>query len=117
MSDTVEHPGHYTRGGIECWDAISAALGPDGFCDYCRGNVIKYLWRCRDKGGVEDLRKARQYLDRMISDAQRTHNYNEESKDEKPVFIGVDLGKEPDHQVYAVRNKGCMVYGRIESDD
>ena len=60
-ASAVEHPAHYTAGDIECIDAIRAALG-DGFADYCLGNVIKYVWRHRMKGGAEDLEKARVYL-------------------------------------------------------
>ena len=63
--DNVNHPAHYNQGGIECIEAIKAALG-DGFPDYLRGNVIKYLWRYKQKGGVEDLRKSAWYLDRLI---------------------------------------------------
>lgn len=36
---------------------------------YCEGNVVKYVTRWKDKGGVEDLRKARQYIDFLIEDA------------------------------------------------
>ena len=36
------------------------------FAGFLRGNAIKYLARCDDKGGVEDLKKARHYLDRLI---------------------------------------------------
>lgn len=60
-ASAVEHPAHYTAGDVECIDAIRAALG-DGFADYCLGNVIKYVWRHRMKGGAEDLEKARVYL-------------------------------------------------------
>jgi hypothetical protein len=63
--DNVNHPPHYNQGGIECIEAIKAALG-GGFVSYLRGNVIKYLWRCEHKGGVEDLRKAAFYLDRAM---------------------------------------------------
>ena len=66
MSDSVNHPDHYTSGGIECIDAIRASLGLSEFADYCKGNIIKYLWRYRLKNGVEDLKKARVYLDWMI---------------------------------------------------
>jgi len=61
------NPSHYKRGGIECIEAIKAALG-NGFPDYLRGNVLKYLWRWPKKGGVEDLKKARWYLDRLIKE-------------------------------------------------
>lgn len=67
--DNVNHPAHYNQGGIECIDAIKAAIG-DGFADYLRGNVIKYLWRCEHKGGIEDLKKAAWYLDRAIKEME-----------------------------------------------
>ena len=68
-NDAVQHPSHYTHGGIECIEAIKASMTADGFCDYCKGNIIKYIWRWRDKGGVEDLRKASVYLDWLINAA------------------------------------------------
>lgn len=66
MDDNVQHPAHYTSGGIECIDAIRASLGLAEFADFCKGNIIKYIWRYRLKNGVEDLKKARVYLDWMI---------------------------------------------------
>jgi hypothetical protein len=61
-ADVVNNPSHYTQGGIECIDAIRAALGPDGFESYCVGNALKYLWRYKHKNGIEDIRKAHQYI-------------------------------------------------------
>jgi hypothetical protein len=61
------NPSHYKQGGIECIEAIKAALG-EGFPDYLRGNVMKYLWRYKEKGGVEDLRKSAWYLDRLFKE-------------------------------------------------
>jgi hypothetical protein len=66
-SDAI-NPSHYKQGGIECIDAIKAATG-DGFIGYVWGNVLKYLWRWPKKGGVDDLKKARWYLDRLIQEA------------------------------------------------
>lgn len=66
MSDLINHPDHYRQGEIECIDAIAAALTPDEFCGYCKGNVLKYVWRERHKGSLESLKKARWYLDRLI---------------------------------------------------
>lgn len=68
MIDNVNHPAHYTGGDIECIDAIRASMTPPEFEGYCKGNVIKYLWRWRDKGGIEDLRKAEWYLNRLIGE-------------------------------------------------
>ena len=73
-NDAVQHPSHYTQGGIECIEAIRASMTADGFCDYCKGNIIKYIWRWRDKGGVEDLKKASVYLDWLINDADEKEN-------------------------------------------
>lgn len=69
--DNVNHPNHYTSGGIECIDAIRASLGDKEFAGYCKGNIIKYLWRYRLKNGVEDLRKAQVYLGWMIEAEER----------------------------------------------
>ena len=80
-NDAVQHPSHYTQGGIECIDATRASMTADGFCDYCKGNIIKYIWRWRDKGGIEDLRKASVYLDWLINAADEKENdYVKETK-------------------------------------
>ena len=65
--DPVNHPSHYTRGNIECIDAIDAAMAflPADEA-VCVANVIKYVWRYRCKTPVESLKKARWYLDRLI---------------------------------------------------
>jgi hypothetical protein len=67
--DPVNHPPHYTQGDIECIDAIRAALGRDGFIAYCRGNAMKYIWRCNHKNGVEDMHKAEWYINRANEEA------------------------------------------------
>lgn len=53
---------HYCNGDIECIDAIKAALTPSEFAGFCKGNVIKYVWREQHKGGAVDLIKALDYL-------------------------------------------------------
>lgn len=64
--DNVNHPKHYNLGQVECITAIQAALYKDEFLGYCKGNVLKYVWREKNKGSIEDLKKARFYLDRAI---------------------------------------------------
>lgn len=64
--DAVNHPPHYTEGGIECIEAIEAQLTAEEYRGYLKGNCVKYLWRERHKGGVESLKKAQWYLDRLI---------------------------------------------------
>ena len=60
--DMVNSPPHYNSAGIECIDAIQAALTPEEFRGYCKGNNLKYTWRERYKNGTEDLNKAAWYL-------------------------------------------------------
>ena len=71
--DNVNHPAHYTAGGIECIDAIAAALTcqTDPMHAWLTGQVLKYMWRWPLKNGLEDLKKARFYLDRLIADVER----------------------------------------------
>lgn len=57
---------HYKSKAIQPWDAMAVWMTPEAFKGFLRGNAIKYLARCDDKGGVEDLRKARHYLDKLI---------------------------------------------------
>lgn len=64
--DMVAHPPHYTAGKVECIDAIESAIhAMQGERAFLTGQVIKYCWRWPMKGGVEDLRKAAWYLDRL----------------------------------------------------
>ena len=68
----VEHPEHYNVGAIECIDSIEAATESlSGFEGFCAGNAIKYLWRWKHKGGVEDLEKAKWYIDKLIERAKQ----------------------------------------------
>ena len=71
--DMVNHPKHYTQGGIECIDAIKAAtVGKRGIEAVCVANVIKYCWRYEEKNGVEDVRKAKFYLERLIKEMKES---------------------------------------------
>lgn len=65
--DPVNKPAHYNVGSIECIAAIRAAMAPDEFRGYCKGNAMKYIWRERWKGHPnEDLQKAIWYLNEAL---------------------------------------------------
>jgi hypothetical protein len=67
MIDTVNKPAHYNNGKVECIEAIDASMTEVEFRGYLKGNVLKYVWRYLYKGKpLEDLKKARWYLDRLI---------------------------------------------------
>lgn len=72
LHDSVNHPQHYTAGKVECIDAIEAATsGLTGMEGYITGNILKYLWRWKKKNGIEDLKKAKWYLNRLIETAEK----------------------------------------------
>ena len=63
--ERVDHPDHYNQGHIEVIDAIEDWF--DGL-DFCAGNVVKYVSRYKHKDNpVEDLKKAKWYIERMIT--------------------------------------------------
>lgn len=65
--DSLEKPLRYTsKGKLECWDVII-----DQKMNFLEGNIIKYVWRYKSKNGVEDLKKARVYLDKLISELEK----------------------------------------------
>lgn len=64
--DNVNHPPHYETGKFECIEVMEEALGREAVKDFCLCNAFKYLYRCTRKNGIEDLKKARWYLDKRI---------------------------------------------------
>jgi hypothetical protein len=61
MADDPTNPDYYRQGGIETADFIAAKR-----LDFFEGNAVKYLTRWRQKGGVEDLKKARWYINKLV---------------------------------------------------
>lgn len=57
---------HYKKLGTQPWDVYEKWLGKEGFSGFLRGSCIKYLVRYKDKGGVQDLKKAQHVLARLI---------------------------------------------------
>ncbi|MBR5593919.1 MAG: DUF3310 domain-containing protein [Bacteroidaceae bacterium] len=65
MNDMVNHPDHYT-GKCECIDVMMQTQGTDAVLGFCMCNAFKYLWRHNNKNGIEDVKKAKWYLDKYI---------------------------------------------------
>lgn len=68
MDTSIDHPPHYADsfGGVECIEAIESSMSIEEFKGFLKGNVQKYVWRYSKKNGVEDLKKAKWYLERLI---------------------------------------------------
>ena len=74
----VDHPPHYTAGGIECIDALAAATtGLEGIEAVCTANAIKYLWRWKYKNGEQDLDKAIWYINRLKTELGKSSKLQE----------------------------------------
>ncbi len=88
--DPVNHPSHYTSGcGFECIEMMEMVFGKEAVHDFCTLNAFKYLWRYRQKGGADDIGKAKWYLEytkglgifknRQAIDKMREHIEREET--------------------------------------
>ena len=81
MNDPVNHPKHYVNhpSGVECIQITE-------HMNFCLGNAMKYIWRADLKGGIEDLEKARWYVNREIE-----RRYYEDRRDSKEVSINTTI--------------------------
>ena len=67
FNDEINHPSHYTFGKVECIDAIEGCMIDDEYVGFLRGNIMKYIWRYRDKENpLKDLKKCEWYLKKLI---------------------------------------------------
>lgn len=80
--DVVNHPSHYA-GNIECIDYIRDKLTPEGFTEYCIGNVLKYVSRWRKKDGIQDLKKAAVYLNWAIESAAKEEAFADKDAEQR----------------------------------
>ena len=65
MSDPV-NPNHYKQSGVECIDVMLSTQGKQAVQDFCPLNAFKYIYRHNLKNGVEDIRKAKWYIDKFL---------------------------------------------------
>ena len=72
MTDMVNSPPHYNTGNVKCIVAIQESMTPEAFRGYLKGNIQKYIWRYENKKGVEDLKKAQWYLNKLIKTLEKT---------------------------------------------
>ena len=64
--DIVNHPSHYETGKFECFDVMREAFGDEAVKNFCICNAFKYLYRHQRKNGIEDIRKAKWYIDHFL---------------------------------------------------
>lgn len=66
QKDMVNRPPHYISNGIECFDVILASQGKEATKSYCLCNAMKYIFRHDNKNGIEDIKKAKWYIDKYL---------------------------------------------------
>lgn len=66
VSDIVNHPSHYETGKFECFDVMLETQGIEEVCAYCICAAQKYIYRHKRKNGLEDIKKAKWYIDKYI---------------------------------------------------
>lgn len=86
----VHHPKHYTSGILpgECLDYVK-------YCDFIRGNIIKYLWRFNRKNGMEDIQKSLFYIEQLLKDPTLCHGRIPDDKKERIIADAIDVVKDP----------------------
>lgn len=67
----VNRPKHYTNSNIECIDAMIAAFGKEAVMTFCKLNAFKYLWREKNKNGLQDVDKAGWYTNKYLELAEK----------------------------------------------
>lgn len=77
MGDSVNHPSHYETGKFECIDVMVETQGTEAAKNFCVGNAFKYLYRHKNKNGLEDVKKAQWYINKYIElcDCQVTNAF------------------------------------------
>jgi hypothetical protein len=71
MSEVINRPHHYTFGKIEAIEAFESFLSPEEFRGFLKGQIAKYLWREKHKGGTDSIRKLKWYAEQLISYDER----------------------------------------------
>lgn len=66
MKDNVNHPSHYNIGKYECFDVMRDVFGDEEVKHFCLINAFKYIYRCNAKNGLEDVKKAIWYLNKLV---------------------------------------------------
>lgn len=77
-SDNVNHPNHYAKScSMECIDTMEITFGIEAVIHYCKCNAFKYLWRYKNKNGLEDLEKALWYCNKGLEKVREFYQDNE----------------------------------------
>ena len=77
VEDIVNHPSHYTNGGMECIDEMMLVFGKRVVADFCLCNAWKYRYRALSKNGQEDIDKSHWYMAKYKEIMDEVRDYDE----------------------------------------
>ena len=83
VKDFTLRPDYYKQNGQDLIEHLSELFTPDMFVGFMTGNIFKYLTRWQQKNGVEDLKKAQFYLNRLIEFEAEDTSYSKEKNNAK----------------------------------
>lgn len=66
INKNVNHPNHYKVNNYECLDVMIETQGKDAVLNFCLCNAFKYIYRNKNKNGLEDIEKAIWYLNKYV---------------------------------------------------
>lgn len=111
--DAVNHPKHYTNSSLECIQVMEMTFGIDSTYDYCLMNAFKYMWRHKEKNGLEDLKKARWYVNHAIE--LKPDGFLHANVDRLLRDLEKDIVRSTDESI--TRNRGLKPVSKKDLDD
>lgn len=98
--NNVDHPSHYEKlCSLECIDAMEITFGIEAVIHFCKCNAFKYLWRYKNKNGLEDLQKALWYCNKGLEKASELYQLDSEYIDKqidtmvKKIYMYMEVSK------------------------
>lgn len=116
IDGSVDSPSHYVAGEYECIDVMLATQGMQAVMDFCLCNAFKYLFRCRKKNGVEDIKKAAWYLDEYI-DLYEQREASPDKEDEPKSDRELELMKTPAPSADKIKDWSRQAWEAYMSED
>lgn len=93
MEEKVNHPSHYNSSKMETIDVLLNTLTFEEYKGFLKGNIIKYLCRYEHKNGIEDLEKAKWYIQRLIEDQKKKNEEKVGEDNSSPLRIRESIHK------------------------
>ena len=113
----VNHPDHYKTGKYECIEVMKEIFGEEKVQDFCKMNAFKYIWRADRKNGIEDLNKAKWYLDTLLLGEKDWEEEDEDQESDELFDEVIDLRKVIDQISEGVKDAMKTIAKKLTDED